>query len=72
MAGRRKWIFHIAIMLNATLLLSEPQEAYGPLSISLHQGPGLSLTFIKDPWILTTLQVKSLENKVLYSFPNGS
>lgn len=68
MAGRRKWIFHIAIMLNATIFPLEPQEAYGPFSISLHQCPGLSVTFIKDPWIPATLQVKSLESKFLYKF----
>lgn len=49
MAGRRKWIFHIAIMLNTTIFPLEPREAYGPFSINLHQGPGLSLTFPKDP-----------------------
>lgn len=66
MAGRRKWIFHINIMLNATLFPLEPQEAYGPFSINLHQGPDLSLTFINDPWIPATLQVKSLESEFLY------
>lgn len=68
MAGRRKRIFHIAIMLNAVLFPLEPQEAYGPFSINLHQSPDLSWTFIKDPWIPATLQVKSLESKFLYKF----
>lgn len=68
MAGRRKWIFHIAIMQNTTLFPLEPQEAYGPFSINLHQCPGLSLTIIRDQWIPATLQVKALESKFLNKF----
>lgn len=71
MAGRGKWVFHVAITPNTTMLPLEPQEARGPRSTSRPRGPGLPLTFTQGARIPATVRPTHKRVSSCASVPNG-
>lgn len=70
MSGRRKWIFHSAIMQNRTFFLLEPREAYDPFSASVHRCL-LAREHLLDSRTPATFQGWSLGMGVSATFPTS-